>query len=704
MNIKKTLQSAKKFFHLGTWTSSNIFNGILSMGLMRRNSADSDPGGNFAGWAYFAVDKIAERVASIHFQLYRLNKKEEVEEVDSHEILDLLRNPNQYMTQWTLIYILACYLKIWGAAPLYIVRGGKGGNMPVGLLPMRPDFLRMKPSADGSVSQWEYNLGGRMETYRVEDVIYIYKPDLKDPTRGYGAFKAIALEIDTDAAAALWNKYFFENNAQPSGVLYTERKLDEETFERMTRQWNDRQTGPENAGKAALLEMGLKWQSLSTSGKDSGYIETRNYSRDAIITMLGLPKGLYISDNVNLANAEVAERTFASETINPMMRLITEPIALALLPMYEDNLDLTYESPIREDTKQILDLTTAGVNVWMTVNEARELHGMEPIDGGDTITNQSGVSQTGTGKKMTKNRAKMLEIKKRILNRSYKKKEEVDTLRSKAVDIFSRSIMTSARSHFKVAAESPEEVKMKTDRSEYLTRSDARIDDMSKNLIAVFDEQQTAVLECLKKTGMPKSVKSFETWFTTIANVLKFEVIANFLHREYQVGLQDGVVAISAVLETEPVSIDASPEVVEFLKSIPNKFAKKINDVTLDQLRASLSEASENFESIADMSARVAKVFDDAKGYRTDRIALTESGRAENMGRLSEMRAQGVKNKIWMATGINTRDSHMDVNGSVVGIEEQFSVGGFKADGPHDESLPAEEVINCRCSLYPSVK
>lgn len=83
------------------------------------------------------------------------------------------------------------------------------------------------------------------------------------------------------------------------------------------------------------------------------------------------------------------------------------------------------------------------------------------------------------------------------------------------------------------------------------------------------------------------------------------------------------------------------------------------------------------------------------------RNARTMVTGAENSGRLDSYRnlaEQGVvQKKVWLATGDDrTRQSHLDIDGEEVEIEEEFSNGLMY---PGDPSGSSEEVWQCRCSM-----
>ena len=56
--------------------------------------------------------------------------------------------------------------------------------------------------------------------------------------------------------------------------------------------------------------------------------------------------------------------------------------------------------------------------------------------------------------------------------------------------------------------------------------------------------------------------------------------------------------------------------------------------------------------------------------------------------------------KVWLATtDSRTSPSHAEAEGQRVPVTEPFMVGGFALDFPGDPNGPAQEVIQCRCTM-----
>lgn len=97
------------------------------------------------------------------------------------------------------------------------------------------------------------------------------------------------------------------------------------------------------------------------------------------------------------------------------------------------------------------------------------------------------------------------------------------------------------------------------------------------------------------------------------------------------------------------------------------------------------AEAGERMRIVADMN-----------GNATARRVRTAVNGAENAGRMDAMIARGGSKRWVTVQDERVRDSHAELHGMVVPVEEEFPNGLMF---PGDPSGPPEEVYNCRCSL-----
>ncbi len=134
----------------------------------------------------------------------------------------------------------------------------------------------------------------------------------------------------------------------------------------------------------------------------------------------------------------------------------------------------------------------------------------------------------------------------------------------------------------------------------------------------------------------------------------------------------------------------------------------KIQDDTREVIHNAIDNAFDN--QFID-ERRLEKLISAATGgeiakHRAKRIARTETTGAANGGHsavIDELAREGlVAGKEWVALIDNdTRDSHKELNGKTVKPGRMFHVGESHSPAPYPGhfSLPAEERINCRCTV-----
>ncbi len=152
------------------------------------------------------------------------------------------------------------------------------------------------------------------------------------------------------------------------------------------------------------------------------------------------------------------------------------------------------------------------------------------------------------------------------------------------------------------------------------------------------------------------------------------------------------------------VSFDLEAEFAqEFITSRANELAGYVTQTTYQQITETMAEGVGAGESIDDLAARIEGVFDEAVGSRSEVIARTEVISASNGAALEAVGTLGpdvVAAKEWISTrSPRTRDTHAEVDGTVIPIGESFQVGGSTLAYPGDPNGAAKETVQCRCAL-----
>jgi hypothetical protein len=167
------------------------------------------------------------------------------------------------------------------------------------------------------------------------------------------------------------------------------------------------------------------------------------------------------------------------------------------------------------------------------------------------------------------------------------------------------------------------------------------------------------------------------------------------------VGGSFAVHAYSQVMKGEPTKDQWREFMLEFFNLYAADKVVQINENTVNIIRRLLAEGLEGELSLRQIARNIRTQWGTVTANRALTIARTETVGAANRGVLAAGNSISIPiKKLWIATPDDrTRDSHLEVDGQVVGRDESFIVGGSPMESPGDQGAPPEEVINCRCSM-----
>jgi HK97 family phage portal protein len=271
------------------------------------------------------------------------------QEVTRHAALDLLNKPNRFMDRGMLFESVQQHVDLVGEGYIVVYRDSRS-RLPLELWPVRPDRIAPIPGGD-FISGYIYTaMTGEQVPLGLDDVIPLRMPNPLDPYRGLGPVQAAMVDIDSARYSAEWNRNFFVNSAEPGGIIEVPERLSDEEFDELTTRWREQHQGVAQAHRVAVLEMG-QWKDRSMSQKDMQFTELRNLSREVIREAFGI-HGHMIgnSENVNKANAEAGEISFARWLVRPRAQRFKQALNHRLLPMFEaDGLEFDHDRVVPED-------------------------------------------------------------------------------------------------------------------------------------------------------------------------------------------------------------------------------------------------------------------------------------------------------------------------------------------------------------------
>jgi HK97 family phage portal protein len=255
-------------------------------------------------------------------------------EVTRHAALDLWNTPNPFQTGQEFREAAQQHLDLVGESTILVVRSDLA-DLPLELWPVRPDRLVPVPHPTDFLAGWIYcGPDGEKVPLGTDEVIQLKMPNPLDPYRGLGPVQAILTDLDSARYSAEWNRNFFANSAEPGGVIEVDKRLTDEEFDEMTERWREQHQGVNNAHRVAVIEQG-KWVSNAMSMRDMQFKELRDVSREIIREAFGIHAHLLgITEDVNRANADAAEVSFARWLITPRCERWKQMLNARLLPLF----------------------------------------------------------------------------------------------------------------------------------------------------------------------------------------------------------------------------------------------------------------------------------------------------------------------------------------------------------------------------------
>ena len=338
---------------------------------------------------YSCVRILAESIASLPLHVYQY-KDGGKERAPNHSLFYLLHDaPNSEMTSFVFRETLMSHLLLWGNAYAQIIRNGAG--RVVSLYPLLPNKMTVERDDDKRLwysytagNDANPNLPPTQIKFRREDILHIAGLGF-DGLIGYSPIAMAKNAIGLSIACESFGNNFFANGARPSGILKTPTLIKDP--EKLRESWQS-MYGGENAGKVAILEEGMTYESISIPPEDAQFLETRKFQIAEIARIFRVPPHLVGDlDRATFSNIENQSLEFVRYTLNPWVVRWEQALNKALLLPSEKSryfVRFNIDGLMRGDYQSRMQgYATARQNGWLSANDIRELEDMNPISDAD---------------------------------------------------------------------------------------------------------------------------------------------------------------------------------------------------------------------------------------------------------------------------------------------------------------------------------
>jgi HK97 family phage portal protein len=222
--------------------------------------------------------------------------------------------------------------------------------------------------------------------FSLDQVMYLRGPSM-DGFTGISAIRAAREAIGLSMALEKQQARLAGNGGKPSGVLSFAMPLKDEARKQLQETWKEKY-GPDGEGGVAILDGDAKFNSMTMTGVDAQYIETRRMQIEEVARAFRVqPIMLMQADKAaTFASAEQMFRNHVIHTLGPWMVRFEQAATRDILRNARGlRVDLQERGLLRGDFKDQADYYTkalgaGGARGWMSVNEVRAERDMNPID------------------------------------------------------------------------------------------------------------------------------------------------------------------------------------------------------------------------------------------------------------------------------------------------------------------------------------
>lgn len=662
MKTRDRLRNAIKAF-----SSSQLGNSVN--GLVTRNNGSGyrfAPQDQVRGITYKAIDKIGASVSVYEPRVVRRNG----DYYENHPLYALFNQPNTIQQSASdFVHLWAMLTEIYGETFWYLARG-ESSNKIKSIFLLNPAQIELSIYDGEVVGYILHKTNGDQVPFTTDELYHDKRPNPFNEYRGMSVLERASQYVDIELTTTSFTLNYMRNNASPSGIVSLP-DMDRDTFKQFAAQWREGYEGPENAGKTAFVRGdNVDFKAVGATLKDVDQKITRQMAKEDVLMMLEVPKPLLGGTDDNgfgRANVDALTYIYAKEKIEPMMRRL-DRIYQQIMQMQprsvgveQVGVTVTHESPVPED-KDFTHMENKDlVNIALTVNEVRERMGLPAIPGGDVLPTNAPAVETPTKS------ATRVTFKKKLTKAEMVKKEQAD------------------RESFRKKVEDTNTIYAKK----------------VKSSIARFAGEQ----ESLMIDKISAASKSYDEWLFSVDEESRklAEILAPILVELMEVQAED----VSHFITGELLVV--TDDMRKLVESNILEIAGVYNTDTTTAIQRTLAEGQTNGESLTKLKKRVESVYSDAKGYRAERIARTESARTGNRTAELTYKQNGYTEVEWFANPgacefCKTLDGTTKVIGAnYLGIGDVFTSNEgnkLRIEYANIDVPPIHP--NCSCSIVPT--
>jgi HK97 family phage portal protein len=329
---------------------------------------------------YAAVRAVAKVLSQTAWKVLR--GEDEVGENDP--LVKLLQRPNPKQSEYEFKEAIGTNLQVKGNA-FWVLSEEMVKGLPIALYAWPADYFKPHYDSNKMWDGWTVKRNGEF-FLKPERVVHIANYNIGDELMGMAPLDVLKMTYKSQWDALVYNKKFFENDGTPPIIYKSANILPDQYREAWKKDLIERRRGVKHSHEAQLIE-GMEVQTLGFTQKDIQFLELLKRGDEEALMVFGVTKTQVSKyEDVNYATALSQDKVFISNTCIPLMRQIEAEVnaqwlnAIGYTLKFDErsNEAMTYLSA--EEAQKVVSISNAKL---ITVNEAREMIGLDPVPWGD---------------------------------------------------------------------------------------------------------------------------------------------------------------------------------------------------------------------------------------------------------------------------------------------------------------------------------
>ncbi len=344
------------------------------------------------------IDILSDSIAKMPFFVYDGQTRQRVE----HPIMELLSvRPNQWQTPFAFRKMMEAERVANGNGIAWIRRDPRT-MLPMELVPIPKGRWQIQRFSDGSLKYTlQHTYTDELITCGRMDVLHVTAYS-RNGYSGVGYLERAEEIIRTAKATQSYSAAYYANGGQPSGILRTESDLSgsltvtrpDGTTEQISKkdkireEWEKRHSGPDNAQRIAVLDMGLDYKPLSISNRDAQFVEQAALSVEDLARVFGVPLYKLQAGKQSYSSNEQNAIEYVVGTLHPNAAIWEQEQAYKLLSPQDIQSNLRIRGNLMNELRG--DFASRGS--WFehmrnigafSVNDILALEDMPDVEGGE---------------------------------------------------------------------------------------------------------------------------------------------------------------------------------------------------------------------------------------------------------------------------------------------------------------------------------